>query len=362
MRLRTGVPSTGAQRASSSWMGTSRRKALARSGSSTSGTRRRARSCVRFRPRREGHRRRVQPRRLDARDDGQGRAAQGLGSVKRRSDQDIRVRGGARGSFLQLRMGRGSLRHAASSGTVRDRCECRADTGRVRTFPAAPYTNDVALSPDGNGSSPSGGYEGEVFHLIDVETGDGRRLYARTRGSPRSHGVPDGRHIAVPTFGDLGSVGRERTTPLRVRMLRGYTAPSPCGSGLPMPSPRMRPGERGHPALDVLGNRRESTAKVWPIVERDATEVSVLLLACRARSPALPSRPMGPGDDPLGCRLHGCHGLWDVSISGGAEVANFPGAYWYPAGFMPDGPHVTASEDGSPSACDLGPGNRADRR
>ena len=65
---------------------------------------------------------------------------------------------------------------------------------RVRTFPAAPYANDVALSPDGTRVVSIGGLAGDadLVRPIDVETGKVQRIPQRTTDSCRSHGARTG--------------------------------------------------------------------------------------------------------------------------------------------------------------------------
>jgi WD40 repeat protein len=190
-----------------------------------------------------------------------------------------------------------------------------------------------------------GGYAGEDFHVIDVETANIRRLQM-----PRDESLmsvawsPDGKHIAAGTFGHsvpvMDAKGRLEF------FLEGH-------SGSAWWVDWSRDSSR------LLTGSDDGTAKVWELTPQGATEVQTL----SARAGAI----TGVAFSPDGARVmtrsdQRVMDVWDVGPTGGAEIANIADAAQL-VSFLQDGRHVTTSgRDGSLSTLDLQTGEQVHRR
>ena len=214
------------------------------------------------------------------------------------------------------------------------------NTGKVQTFSAAPFTNEVALSPDGRRVVAVGGFAGEVFHLIDVETGEVRRI-----PNPQAYGLtsvawsPDGRHIAAGSFGPpvvMDTNGRVSF------FLEGHEADAYWV-------------EWSSDSTRLLTGSLDGTAKVWEFNTQGASEA--LTLSARA------GEMTGIAFSPDGTRVMTrsdtrVMDIWEVGPGGGAEVANIADADQL-VSFLADGRRVTTSGwDGSLSTLDLETGEK----
>ena len=213
---------------------------------------------------------------------------------------------------------------------------------RVLTFPAPPYVNDVALSPDGSRLVAVGGdYRGDNIHLIDVASGEVQRI-----PDPESVGLisvawsPDGRYIAAG--GWLGAVPVwDASGELRF-LLRG--------------TEDQRLVEWSADSERLLTGGSDGTARIWDVTDLGATQTLPAL------SGAITGITFSPdGTQAMTRSETRVMDVWDVGPTGGSEVANIPDATQL-VSFTPDGLHVTtADEDGSLDTLDLGTGERTHR-
>jgi WD40 repeat protein/DNA-binding SARP family transcriptional activator len=180
------------------------------------------------------------------------------------------------------------------------------DTDRVSTFPAPPWVNDVATSPNGRWVLAVSGYSGGVMHLIDVQTGDVRRI-----PTPLAFGLtsvawsPDGRHVAAGGFGSsvvvIDPKGRLE------QELRGHSGEAHFVDWAP-------DGSR------LLTGSSDGTAKVW---EMSGEGAEVLTLSTRAGG--INGVAFSPDGNRVLTRSETkVMDVWDVGTIGDAEIANIP--------------------------------------
>ena len=217
------------------------------------------------------------------------------------------------------------------------------NTDQVVTFPAPPYVNDVAISPNGRWIVAVSGWAGEDLHLIDVDTAEVRAIE-----DPSGLGLmsvawsPDGRRIAAGGFGDavvLRANGRLEF------LLRGHSAAAPLVDWSP-------------DATRLLTGSADGTARIWEITAQGATDVQIL----SARAGSMTGIAFSPDGTQVMTRSETrVMDVWDVGPTGDAEVANVPGAAEI-VSFLSDGRHVTTSgQDGSLLSLNLVTGAEARR-
>jgi WD40 repeat protein/class 3 adenylate cyclase len=209
--------------------------------------------------------------------------------------------------------------------------------------PTVPFTPfDTSLSPDGRRVAVSN-LEGEQATVFDVASGD--RLYDLTGryGFQWVAWSPDGRHIATAGNDSSARVWEAETGRLEAELL-GHAA--------------------GVITVDwALDSRRlvtaafDGTAKVWAIDEGGAHEL-MTLVAQETRSGTLAAfspegRRVLTGD--IGIRAVK---VWDVSLSGDAELTNVETDELAPVDvvFMPDGRFLSSADRGSVALWDTATG------
>ncbi|HET9724906.1 MAG TPA: hypothetical protein VFR44_13840, partial [Actinomycetota bacterium] len=216
------------------------------------------------------------------------------------------------------------------------------DTDRVSTFPAPPWVNDVATSPHGRWVLAVSGYSGEVMHLIDVQTGDVRRI-----PTPLAFGLtsvawsPDGRHVAAGGFGSSVVVMNPKGQ--LEQELRGHSGEAHFVDWAP-------DGSR------LLTGSSDGTAKVWEMSGEGGAEV----LTLSTRAGGINGVALSPDGSRVLTRSETkVMDVWDVGTNGDAEIANIPHVDQIVS--LTSDRITTSDQDGSLTTTSLDTGDRSYR-
>ena len=216
-------------------------------------------------------------------------------------------------------------------------------TQRVLEFPMPPETNATAFSPDGTQIALAGGYLPGVVWVIDIATGDVRKLTRPGLALTSVAWSPEGRYIAaggwesdVPVWDARG--GRQPRF-----ILTGHTDSAHWLDWSPDSS-------------TLVTGSWDGTAKVWGITDQGASELMTLGTPQEGRISGVAFS--GDGTQVMTGSETSAVKIWDVGPSGDAEWANVPneGDMTFARG---GSELITSSEvDGTVTALDIDTGQR----
>jgi len=232
-----------------------------------------------------------------------------------------------------------------------------------------------SFSPDGSrfaAAWPDDG--GGVVRVLDLKTGRTLREVRSVFGPSATSFDPTGAHLAIASSGEPKAVIVDAESGEEVLIMSGHfsevedVAWSPDGNAVATAaadsSTRVFDAKTGNQRFALLGHRShirdvdwspdstrlvtgsaDGTAKVWSLIEGDGRELlSLSALDTRNGIAGVAFSPDGTrvltGNDGATAAI-----IWDVGVSGGAEVANLPSvSYFYPAAeFTHDGRQLVAT-------------------